>query len=221
MHQVFLSYSFQNENEPLLPAVRSIIECAGFRIIDGRALQGFQVTEEVKKQIARCSGLVGIMTPEAAATGWVGAEFQQAIGANKSRLFMLCQEHVQLPNPFQGVAICRYSDATMLQAITTLASTLGMWKQSLGNLVRVVILPPDLAEKAHTQNATCQYRCEEQYDFNESNWQTARLRPDGGSVLAILPEVKPYTTVQLRLTFADGSSCTSAFVPQDLQLQLQ
>lgn len=220
MHGIFLSYSFKNHGQPLLRAVRAIIDCAGFRTIDGRALEGFQVGPEVQKKLATASGVVCVVSPEAHESGWVNAEFFQAVGQGKSRLFMLRHETVQLPNPYQGVATSEYSDADTLSAITTLASTLGLWKQALGNPVRAVLLPTDLGEQAYQQNATCEYRTEEEASFEESEWQEARLKPIDAAVHAILPEVPQNHSVQIKLTFG-GRYWTSAFMPQDLRLELK
>ena len=220
MHQIFLSYSFRNDRDPLIDAVRAMIECAGFRIEDGKALAGFQVGPEVKKKTSSCKGVVCVVSPEAHATGWVNAEFFQAVGAGHSRIFVLWHDNVPLPNPFQGVAVARYPGTDTLIPITTLAATLGLWAQQLGRTVRAVLLPDAVGRKAFEQNARCEYRSEEENADTESAWQLARLKPLAGGVHAVLPEVPLNHIVQVRLTFNTGQFFTSAFVPQDLRLEL-
>jgi hypothetical protein len=220
VHRIFLSYSFQNEHQPLLLAVRTIIECAGFRVIDGKALDGFVVGQEVQEKIKACRAVVCVVTPEAQASGWVSAEFFQAVGQGQKRVFVLCHDGVDLGNPFQGIAVSRFSDDEKLSAITTLAGTLGLWRQSLGNSIRAVLLPEQVGQDALQQNAKCEYRCEEQTSFEESDWRPARLKPIDAGIHAILPEVPPEHSLQVRITFHNGI-WMSSFVPQDLRLELK
>jgi hypothetical protein len=216
-----LSYSFQNDQDPLIHAVRAIIECAGFRLVDGKILDGHLVSPQVLKKMTGCKGVVCVVTPEAIATGWVSAEYFQAVGAGVERIFVLCDDNVQLPNPYQGTIVSRFSAANALQGITTLAATLGMWKQTLGVSVRAVLLPDDIGRKAHQENAKCEYRCEEMSSFEESEWRDARLKPIDAAVHAILPEVPLNHSLQVRVTFNNGQFFTSSFIPQDLRLELQ
>jgi len=221
VHSIFLSYSFQNEHDPLLIAVRAITECAGFHLVDGKALDGFLVSPEVTKKIKPCSGIVCLVTPEAHASGWVNAEFFQAVGQGKSRLIVLCHDDVNLGNAYQGIGILRFSNGNELGAIATLAATLGLWKQSLGKTVRAVLLPEAVGLDAHQQNARCEYRCEEMSSFEESPWLPARLKPIDAGIHAILPKVPPDHSVQVRVTFNNGQFWTSAFMPQHLRLELR
>lgn len=62
MHSIFLSYSFRNSDEPLLKAVRSVIEAVGFRIIDGKILETNHVGPGVTEKLKKCFGAVCVMT---------------------------------------------------------------------------------------------------------------------------------------------------------------
>jgi hypothetical protein len=221
VHSVFLSYSFRNEQDPLLIAVRALIECAGFRVVDGKALDGFRVGPEVQKRIDNCKGIVCVVTPEADDSGWVNAEFFQAVGQGKKRIFVLRHENVNLGNIYQGVATYQFSDNDQLSVITTLAGTLGIWRENLGNAVRAVLLPEEISQRALNENAKCEYRCEEMTTFEESEWRAARLKPIDAAIHAILPEVPVNHTLQVRVTFGNGTFWTSSFIPQHLTLQLK
>lgn len=50
MPSIFLSYSFVNQEHPLVIAMRSIIEAVGFRVIDGKILDSGTVAEGVKEK---------------------------------------------------------------------------------------------------------------------------------------------------------------------------
>jgi len=221
VHSIFLSYSFRNEHQPVLLAVRAIIECAGFRVVDGKALDGFRVGPQVERKIGACRGVVCVVTHEAHASGWVNAEFWQAVGQGQERIFVLCQAGIDLGNPYRGTAVAFYSEVDMLSSITTFAATLGLWRQSLGNPVRAVLLPEDVGLRALQQNARCEYRCEEVSSFDESDWRPARLKPIGAGIHAILPEVPPEHSLQVRVTFGNGQHWTSPFTSQDLRLELR
>ncbi len=219
MQSVFLSYSFRNEHDPLLLAVRAIIEATGFRVVDGKVLQQLDVSSAVQEKMDACCGVVCVVTPEAHQSGWVEAEFQRAIGAHKE-VFALRSNQVSLGNPMQGMRIQEYSDQEPLTAISILAGTMGMWKQGLGTPMRAVLLPQDTGQQAYEQNAKCEYRCEEMLSAVESEWKPARLRPISGAIHAILPGVPFNHSVQVRLT-TPQKIWTSEFVPQDLQVEIR
>ena len=139
MQNIFLSYSFKNENQPLMHVVRNIIECAGFRFVDGKVLENIDVSQEVQKKINASYGMVCLVSPEAKASGWVEAEVGTGHWRPK-KLFVLRHYTVGYGNAFQGMANVEYSDQEPLTAVATLAGTIGMWKQGIGNPMRAVLL---------------------------------------------------------------------------------
>jgi hypothetical protein len=218
MQSIFLSYSFKNEHEPLLGAVRAIIDAIGFYIVDGKILNSNDVGSGVKDKLTSCYGVVCVLTKEAHQSGWVNAEFWQAVGANL-KICLLCDETLQLNNAFQGRLKFPFSDDESLIAIEQLASTLGLWKQEAGIKARALLLPTDIGNEAIRMNALCEYRCIDDISLEESGWKTAKLVPYVAGVQAILHKVPPNHSVKVRLTFHE-KIVNSVYTPQQITLQL-
>lgn len=219
MRSIFLSYSFRNEHDPLLVTIRSIIEAVGFRIIDGKILDSNLVGVGVTDKLKKCYGAVCVLTTEAHQTGWVDAEFWQAVGSS-AKVCLLCDDSLDLGNAYQGRAKMLFSKENLLQAIGTLAGTLGVWKQEAGTPARVLLLPTELSEEAISQNAECKYRCLSEIDAEESEWLDAKLVPYVAGVQAILPKVPANHSVKLKLIL-NHKILNSGYTPQQMTLQLK
>ncbi len=219
MHSVFLSYSFKNENEPLVKTVRSIIDAVGFRVIDGKILDTNQVGSGVTEKLKKCYGAVCLLTKEAFQSGWVDAEFWQAVGANIN-VCLLCDSSLTLGNAYQGRVKFPFDDTDSLKAVELLSGTLGLWKQTAGNTARVLLLPREIGEEAIQQNARCEYRYINDMSADESEWQEARLVPYVAGVQAILPKVPANHSVKVKLTYSQRV-IDSPYTPQQITLQLR
>lgn len=219
MHSIFLSYSFQNEDDPFVKTVRTIIDAVGFRVIDGKILDTNHVGPGVTEKLKICHGAVCVLTKEAYASGWVDAEFWQAVGAKK-KVCLLCDDSLQLGNPYQGRSKILFSENDCLKAIQTLSGTLGVWKQAAGISTRVLLLPPDIGEIAIEQNAQCWYRCIDEQSTDESDWEQAKLVHYIAGVQAILPRVPANHSVKVKLEFAN-KIVNSSYTPQQITLELK
>lgn len=219
MRSVFLSYSFANEYDPLLQSIRSIIDAIGFRLVDGKILDTNHVGPGVTDKLTKCYGAVCVLTKEAHQSGWVNAEFWQAVGANVKVCF-LYDDSLTLGNAFQGRVKFPFSSNNPLQAIALLAGTLGVWKQEAGHSARVLLLPPEIGEEAILNNAKCQYRCFDDRSAEESDWQDAKLVPYVAGVQAILPTVPENNYVKVRLEYQQKIK-NSVYTPQQISLELK
>lgn len=219
MKSIFLSYSFKNDHDPLLVTVRSIIEAVGFRMVDGKILDTNHVGPGVTDKLRKCYGAVCILSKEAFESGWVDAEFWQAVGVDM-KVCILCDDSLQLGNAYQGRVKLLFSNNNTLEAIGRLAGTLGLWKQEAGNSTRALLLPSEVGVEAIQKNAECEYRCIDDISGDESNWQKAKLVPYVAGVKAILPKVPVNHSVKVRLKFHQ-KIINSSYTPQQITLQLQ
>ncbi len=219
MHSIFLSYSFQNDHEPLLKAVRAIIEAVGFRVIDGRILETNHVGPGVTDKLKKCYGAVCVMTKAAHQSGWVDAEFWQAVGADM-HVAILCDDSLQLNNAYVGRSKFPFSDEDSLTALSFLAGTLGKWKEQAGSHARVLLLPQEVATEAIDFNAVCEYRCIDDISAEETDWEKAKLVPYVAGVQAILPKVMDNHSVKVRLTFPQ-KIVNSKYTPQQITLTMK
>lgn len=219
MHSLFLSYSFQNEDDPFLKTVRAIIDAIGFRVIDGKILDTNHVGPGVTDKLKKCHGAVCVLTKEAYESGWVDAEFWQSVGAN-IKVCLLCDDSLQLGNPFNGRSKILFSENDPLKAIEQLAGTLGLWKQLAGVSTRVLLLPSEIGEEAIDHNAQCEYRCIDDQLMEESEWEDAKLVPYIAGVQAILPRVPANHSVKVRLNYGQRV-VNSVYTPQQITLELK
>ena len=218
MHSIFLSYSFQNEDDSLIKTVRTIIDAIGFRVIDGKILDTNSVGPGVANKLRKCHGAICVLTKQANESGWVDAEFWQAVGANM-KICLLYDDAIQLGNAYLDRVKFSFSSDDSLKAIEQLAGTLGVWKQALGVSTRVLLLPHEIGREAILNNATCEYRCIDEISTEESDWQEAKLVPYVAGVQAILSKVPPHHSIKIRLNMGH-KIVNSVYTPQQITLQL-
>ena len=219
MQSIFLSYSFKNEKDPLTLAVQAIITAIGFRVIDGKILDNNHVGPGVTEKLKQCAGAVCLLTKEAHETGWVDAEFWQAVGA-EMKICLLCDESLQLGNPYDGRLKFAFSNENPLKAIEQLAGTLGIWKQAAGSNTKALLLPSEIANEALEYNAKCEYRCMDYATAEESDWHEAKIFPYVAGVQANLPQVPANHDVMVRLTFPQ-KVVKSVYTKQMITLKLK
>jgi hypothetical protein len=72
MKRIFLSFSFRDEDKPLVAAVERLLACHDLQVVTGMRLGGGALTQEVMKRIESCDGLVALLTrrQELAGGGW-------------------------------------------------------------------------------------------------------------------------------------------------------
>ena len=190
MERIFLSYHFDDEGRALADLVERMIFSHGIKPESGRRLAGESLSQEIKKRIARCDGLVCLLTErEAGQTNqWVHDERGYAEGLGK-RVIALVDERVDVGGMFSDRERLQYDRKNPLPALIRLSETIGDWRSQGGRIVPLQLEPDDAAEVARSggEFVKIKYRFWARDDATE--WREARAVPTPGGVLIYLKGV--------------------------------
>ncbi len=220
MQSVFLSQHFQDPDHELVAAVETLIESYGLLIIRGDALGGTTVSAGVQKRLESCDACVGLATPAVKLPDskyrthpWVQNELVMA-RTLKKRCIAIVHQAVNLDGAFAENESVKYSPAAPLSAFTKLAATLGIWRRESGRLVRVLILPPEVARllASNVDRAVCEYRY---YDSRgkAGGWHEAGVVPAQGGPLVYLDGAQDDSLMEVRIKLGSRSWCSRATAP--------
>ena len=224
--QVFLAFSFRDEDRDLVAQVERLFESHDVRLVTGETLGGQALTPEIKKRIEAADGLVALLTRrDALADGnrftthpWVDDEHGHARQVGTPAIALI-ETGVETGGMYGEDEYIAYDRAAPLDAFLALSATLGVWKRQRGRLLKVQIQPQDLAhDLAFRDNGVvCAYRCARA--GQRTDWADAPLLDEGLGVYAYL-SIPDDSLIQLRVE-KDGEVWLSKFNPQWMKFELQ
>jgi hypothetical protein len=201
--RVFLSHSFADRDRALLTHVESLLRSHGLVAVTGRNLGGGQLPPEVSRLINDSDALLALLTqrenePPGTTHPWVLQEFGHARFQQKRAIGLY---EAGIPQVASDIGFERvdYLPADPLPAFVRLSETIGDWKRTAGRLLKVMVMPNELAQ---TMGARAdQVRCEARFliDGNDTAWRPARLRREVGGVFVVLQVPDDVEAVQIRM----------------------
>jgi hypothetical protein len=204
MRTVFLSCHFGEADRELVRRAEGLLESHNLRVVTGEELGGGELTAEVMDRIRNCDALVALMTkreepPRSGGTHpWVVDEFKHAKNLRRPSIALVAPG-VQVVGAYQEHERIHYDPGDAAKAFLRLSRTVGIWKSQAGRVLKVQLLPRDVAEQiaGANGNARCMYRlCG--YDGTFGSWQPISAIPEGDGTYAYLKGVTEEARVQVR-----------------------
>lgn len=228
MRTVFLAYAFRDPDRELAAMVERLLASHNVRAVTGEALGGESITPEVQARIQKADGLIALLTrrEQLASSGWtthdwVRDEIGYARGLNPPRpTIALLEEGVALGGAYAQNEYIPLVRANPAEALLRLSETIGEWTQRAGRLLKVQILPDDLAANlAGADGLTCRYRFVQ--GGTPHPWQPSELIPETGGAFLYLRGVQDDYLVQIEIQRADRRSWFSVATSQYLPVAMR
>jgi hypothetical protein len=225
MRTVFLSCHFGEADRELVRRAEGFLESHNLRVVTGEELGGCALTQGVIDRIGACDALVALMTkreeePKYGGTHpWVVDEFKCAKNLNKPSIALVAPE-VKVVGAYQEHERIDYDPGDMVKAFLKLSKTIGLWRRQAGRLLKVRILPHDVAEKIAAANggSMCSYRlCD--YEGTLGQWRHVDAIPEGDGTYLYLKGVTDEVRIQLRVEISN-MIWTSKVLPQWIPIEL-
>ena len=220
MQSVFLSQHFEEPDGDLVAATEALIESLGLLIIRGDALGGSVISSGVQRKLESCDACIALATPDSRRPDgtyrtypWVQNELVMA-RTLKKRCIAILHESVTLDGVFTENEYVKYAPGKPLPAFTKLAATLGIWRRESGRQMKVLVLPPELAQLlgSNAETATCEYRY---YDSRgkAGPWEKAGVVPAQGGPVVYLDGAQEDCLMEVRVKVGRQSWSSRATAP--------
>jgi hypothetical protein len=197
MRDVFLSYHYDEPNTRIARQIEDLLESHSLRATTGDVLGGGVLTEEIKRQIEAADALIAVSTrnKEVAGGGWttyeyVKNELQHARGVGKPAI-ALVEQGVDVTGLYKENEYIPFTSADSLPAFLKLSRTIWSWKNRVGRLVKLQLLPEAVATeiwKNKSSGIQWQYRLSS--GIRDTGWLQAypRKEPYGLFLFVQVPD---------------------------------
>ena len=201
MRKVYLSHSFHSRDRELVANVESLIRSHGLLATNSRTVGGEQLTDAIKKDILAADALVALQTlrehdPQNVTHPWVLQEY--AVARGEVPAVVVYEKGVPTQGMDTGHEHVEFDPQAPLKAFLRLSEILRLWKYRAGRLIKVQLMPEDVARKIGQASGRC--RCEYRYQIEgeEKEWRDADVRREVGGVIAYLRVPDGTEMIQLR-----------------------
>lgn len=185
MRDVFLSYHYDEPNTTIARQIEDLLESHTLRATTGDVLGGGVLTTEIKSQIEAADALIALLTRnQPLANGdwttheYVKNELQHARGAGKPAI-ALVERGVDVTGLYKENEFIPYAPTDALPAFLKLSRTIWSWKNRVGRIVKLQLLPEAVATEIWRNKGTgiqWQYRLSS--GISDTGWQEARPRKE-------------------------------------------
>ncbi|HWY88436.1 MAG TPA: toll/interleukin-1 receptor domain-containing protein [Gemmataceae bacterium] len=220
MKNVFVAFAFRPEYRDLAGQVDQLLGSHGVHAVTGERLGGETLTPAVQKRIEQSDGLVAILTRDWAEYPWVKEELDYA-RAKKKNAIALMENDISLigAGAYAQNEYIPLDRVKPLPAFLALSDTIGVWKQETGRVLKVRILPPQLALKLGLGATPLKCRHRFCTSGKYTDWKEVEPVPEPGGTFVFLEGVQDDHTVQLEV--ADRTvTWASPATPQWVEITL-
>ena len=228
MKIVFLSHSFAEEDRNFAFQVERLIRSHGLVVCTGKNLAGRSLSAEVTKLIESSDGLIALCTerarnPVASTHPWVLQEYAIARAAAlrdpTKQALSVWQTGIAVQGIDTGFEHVDYDPPRPADAFLRLSEILGEWKQRAGRLLKVQLMPEDIARQIgrSSDRVQCLYRW--QANGQEAEWIAGRVRREVGGIFGYLRVPDTAEMIQVRATGPDVN-CESPYTPVRMFVQM-
>ena len=92
-----------------------------------------------------------------------------------------------------------YAPADPLPGVVRLSETIGEWKRSAGRLLKVMVMPTDVAQSLGAKADQLRCECRFLIQGEDTAWQAAKVRREIGGVFVVLRVPDEVEAVQIRM----------------------
>lgn len=204
MRKVFLSHSFADQDRALATHVESLLRSHGLVAVSGKNLGGAALTPEIAQLIGGCDAMVALLTvrhddPPHVTHPWVVQEFGHVRLTPAKNAIAVYETGVPVLPVDVGYEHIDYSRDDPLPAFVRLSETIGGWKRSAGRLLKVMVMPNDVAQPLGAKADQVRCECRFLIQGEESPWQPAKVRREVGGVFVFLRVPDDIEAVQIRM----------------------
>ena len=224
MKSIFVSYHYDENGKKIGNLVRDLVLSHDLEVADGKRLAGGVLTDQIKNKIAKCDGLIIILTKRNDGSdnhAWVLDEITHSRAIGK-KVQVLTEEGIQLAGMNSDLYGKRFANDTIADAIVEVSWTLGEWKREAGNLLEIVINPDEAStfinENMNDSNFSMQYKCWNGPD--SSDWKKVDPIPEAGNPKLYLNGVQKEEKIQIQAA-CNGIVWRSRVEVQNLKIELK
>lgn len=226
MREIFLSFSFRDEDRPLVTQIERVLANYELYPVTGRRLGGASLTPAIMRRIEESDGLVALLTYREPQAGqppysqWVWDELQHARQQNK-RAIALVEAGIQVGGAFASHEHIPFTRQAWTDALLDLSDTLSLWRREEGRRLEIQILPKSLAEQValDTGQMRCSYRFFRDDQFTE--WQEAEKVPKVAGTFIHITGVRDDCLIQLKIEYRGRMWQSLAMSSEHLPVELQ
>jgi hypothetical protein len=230
MRKIFLSYSFADEDRLLASQVERLIRAFGVVVTTGRNLAGGGLAQEIVNMIEDDDGLVALCTrrgvqPVAGTHPWVLQEYAIARAAalkdpTTKHAVAVWQTGVPVAGIDLGFEHVDYDGGASAEAFVRLVEIIGSWKVRAGRLLKVQLMPANVAQQIRqgSDKVRCEFRW--QADGREAGWRVAEVRREIGGIYGYLRVPDSAELIQLRAS-GPNVDLESPYTPVRMFVELE
>jgi hypothetical protein len=224
--KVFLAFAFRESDKALVDYVDQLVTSHLMTTLTGEGLGGEALTPAVQQRIDDCDALIGLLTRrdqtqhgKFTTHQWVLDELGYARNRGK-RAIALVETGVDPGGMNQPNEYIPLDRANPLPALVALSQSLGVWRAQTGRLVKVQLLPRELARKVGSDEngIRCSHRLWSR--GKTGAWVEVKPVPEGGGTFIWIEGVKDEDLIQIKVEGDGRNVWQSVAVSQWIQIPL-
>jgi hypothetical protein len=224
MKRIFLAFAFRDPDRILANQVQQLLGSHDVLVVTGENLGGEELTPAVKERIKESDGLIALLTRREkigkqnkyTTHPWVRDELNFA-RENITRSIALIETGVDVGGMYAANEFIPYDIGNAVPSFLRLSDTIGQWKREVGRIIKVLILPPELARQVGQDEVKCRYRF--LAEGRPTKWnETDPIREVGGTFVYLVGVRDDYT-IQLEVKLQE-KKWQSIASPQWVQIEL-
>lgn len=226
MNSIFVAHWFDTADRDLVTHVDELLHSHGVVFLTGRVAGGRALDDAVKDKINQCDGLIALATRrEQLAEGgwvthpWVIHEFDHAKGRDKETIAIV-EDGVQWEGMHAGHGYIPLDRGRMSEALLKLSQTVGEWREKAGKVLKLRILPNELAERLKTPEQAFECQCRFLDRGSYSDWRDVVPVPEPGAVFLYLTGVREDRLIEVRVR-SNRETWQSPATPQFMPIELE
>jgi len=192
MRSVFVSFPFRPNNTVLRDHAVRLIESFDLRVITGQSLGGGALQASIFKLVDSADALIAFFAKTDkleksgwGSTAWVKDEFAHAKGREKPCI-ALVEQGVKHGGAYAADEYIPFKRSDPAGYLLRLAETLGTWKRQAGRVLKIQILPDEVATSLGLRDVQCKYRFYVPATDTRTSWRVANVVSEPGGVFAYL-----------------------------------
>ena len=224
MKRVFLSFNFGDADRELVNQVDQLLASHDVMPVTGKVLGGGPLTPTIQKFIEGSDGLIALLTQRDRVARnryrthqWVLDELNHA-RTNKMRTISLVETGVEVGGMFAAYEYIPFDRQNPLPAFLRLSEVVGQWKREVGRSIKVLVLPPTLAQQVGQGAIKCRYRLNTR-DGKWMPWRETEPVPGVGGTFVNVAGVGEDDAIQLEFKL-QNKKWQSIAAPQWVQIEL-
>ncbi len=203
LENIFISYHFDNDAKEMAEKVRRLVVSHNIKPVTGERLGGESLRQGVKEKIDECQAIIIILTnrEQGRTNNWVRDERAYAEGKGL-KIITLIESGVNENGMFNERERLRVNTNGNELPILELSETINFWRNSLGDVKKLLIRPKDVSESISNSigNNTIRYRIWKSKNYRdnmEPNWSNIIPTPEEGGATIYIPGIRSKDLIEI------------------------